>query len=191
MQVPDFRGCKIWPAHCSTRPTMRYLPRVMAPLAAAALLAGPARAVTATTQIIDGVPQVVAPQQLIVSCNPSALLSSCTSALDRVGALVTVLGLGNFRLAILPADTPLQGVLDLLRATVGIASAEPNRILIGSSAYPQTWELPAAGAPGDATLLPGTAHPVGCVLDRGAAYEAYSDYRGDYVRAPVSVPTQC
>jgi len=67
---------------------MRYLHRVLAPLAAAALLAGPAHAVTATTQIIDGVPQVIVPQQLIVSCNPTAALSLCTSALDRVGAVV-------------------------------------------------------------------------------------------------------
>ena len=169
---------------------MRYLPRVLVPLAAAAALAGPAHAVTATTQIIDGVPQVVVPQQLIVSCNPTAALSLCTSALDSVGALVSVLGLGNFRLAILPGNTPLQGVLDLLRATLGIASAEPNRVLVGSAAYPQTWEFPAAGAPGDATLMPGTAHPVVAVLDSGVAYEDYGDLHGSYVRAPVFASTE-
>ena len=150
---------------------MRYLPRVLVPIAAAAALASAARAATATTQVIDGLPQVIASQQLIVSCNAAVLPSLCTAALDLVGAVVSDLGLGNFRLAILPANTPLQGVLDLLRATLGIASAEPNRILIGSSAYPQTWEFPAAGAPGDATLMPGTAHPVVAVLDSGVAYE--------------------
>ena len=136
---------------------MRSLHRVLVPVAVALTLAGPARAVTTTTQVIDGLPQVIVPQQLIVSCNPSAALSLCTSALDSVGAVVTLLGLGNFRLAILPANTPLQGVLDLLRGTLGIASAEPNRIFIGSAVYPQTWEFPAAGAPGDMTLMPGTA----------------------------------
>src|SRR5258706_13591659 len=92
--------------------TMRSLHRILVPVALALTLAGPARAVTATTQVIDGLPQVIVPQQLIVSCNPSAALSLCTSALDSVGAVVTLLGLGSFRLAILPANTPLQGVLD-------------------------------------------------------------------------------
>ncbi|HYR18555.1 MAG TPA: S8 family serine peptidase [Myxococcales bacterium] len=169
---------------------MRSLPRVLVPVALALALAGPARAVTATTQVIDGLPQVIVPQQLIVSCNPSAALSLCTSALNSVGAIVSVLGLGNFRLAILPANTPLQGVLDTLRGALGIASAEPNRILIGSAAYPQTWEFPAAGAPGDMTLLPGTAHPIVAVLDSGVAYENYADLRGSYARAPVFASTQ-
>jgi len=169
---------------------MRSLPRVLVPVAVALALAGPARAVTATTQVIDGLPQVIVPQQLIVSCNPSAALSLCTSALNSVGAIVSVLELGNFRLAILPANTPLQVVLDTLRGALGIASAEPNRILIGSAAYPQTWEFPAAGAPGDMTLLPGTAHPIVAVLDSGVAYENYADLRGSYARAPVFASTQ-
>ena len=169
---------------------MRYLPRVLVPIAAAAALASPARAATATTQVIDGLPQVIASQQLIVSCNPAVLPSLCTAALDLVGAVVSDLGLGNFKLAILPATAPLQGVLDALRATLAIASAEPNRILIGSAAYPQTWEFTAAGAPGDMTLMPGTAHPIVAVLDSGVAYEDYADFRGSYARAPVFASTQ-
>ena len=169
---------------------MRYLPRVLVPIAAAAALASPARAATATTQVIDGLPQVIASQQLIVSCNAAVLPSLCTAALDLVGAVVSDLGLGNFKLAILPATAPLQGVLDALRATLAIASAEPNRILIGSAAYPQTWEFTAAGAPGDMTLMPGTAHPIVAVLDSGVAYEDYADFRGSYARAPVFASTQ-
>src|SRR3954454_7842576 len=134
-------------------------------LAALIALAGEARASSNVTQVIDGLPQVVAPQQLIVSCNPAVLPGLCTQALKLVGAVVRATGLGGFELAELPAGASLQAALDLLRASLGIASAEPNRILIGSALHPQTWEFPAAGAPGDSTLLPGTAHPLVAVLD--------------------------
>src|SRR5712664_550034 len=120
---------------------MRPLPRNLIPIAAALALGIPAQAATTTTQVIDGLPQVIAPQQMIVSCNP-VLLNLCTGALNAVGAVVADLGLGNFKLALLPPWVPLQGTLDLLRAALGIASAEPNRILIGSAAYPQTWQFP-------------------------------------------------
>jgi serine protease len=154
-------------------------------LAAAVALAGPARATSKVTQVVDGLPQVIAPQQVIVSCNPAVLQSLCTQALSLVGAVVTATGLGGFNLAVLPAGTSLQAVLDTLRASLAIASAEPNRILIGSTLYPQTWEFPAAGAPGDSTLLPGTEHPLVAVLDSGVAYENYRDALGSYVQAPV------
>src|SRR5712692_4500813 len=131
---------------------MRLRPRTLIPIVAA-LLAGPVQSTTTTIQIIDGLPQVIAPQQVIVRCSPG-LLGLCTTALNSVGAIVGGLGLGNFQLALLPPNTPLQPVLDLLRATLGIASAEPNRILIGSTVYPQTWEFPAANAPGDHSLMP-------------------------------------
>jgi serine protease len=148
-------------------------------------LAGPARATSNVTQVIDGLPQVIAPQQMIVSCNPSVLQSVCTQAIGLVSGVVTATGLGGFNLVALPAGASLQAALDTLRASLGIASAHPNRILIGSTTYPQTWEFPAAGAPGDSTLLPGTAHPLVAVLDSGVAYEDYRDVFGTYKQAPV------
>jgi len=167
---------------------MRLPPRTLIPIVAA-LLAAPVPAATTTTQIIDGLPQVIAPQQVIVRCNPG-LLGLCTNVLNSVGAVVGGLGLGDFQLALLPSNTPLQPVLDLLRATLGIASAEPNRILIGSTIYPQTWEFPAADAPGDYSLMPAASHPVVAVLDSGAAYENYADASGTYAMAPAFATTQ-
>src|SRR5260370_7516738 len=158
-------------------------------LAAVLALAGPARATSKVTQVIDGLPQVIAPQQMIVSCNPLVLPSVCTQALGLVGGVVTATGLGGFTLVALPAGASLQAALDTLRAALGIASADPNRILIGSAFYPQTWEFPAAGAPGDSTLLPRTAHPLVAVLDSGVAYENYRDAPGRYKHAPVLSPT--
>jgi hypothetical protein len=163
---------------------MLALRRTLVPIVAAMSLAAPARAVSMTTQVIDGVPQVIVPQQLIVSCTPG-LLNLCSGALSKVSAVVTDTGLGNFLLATLPLGASLQSVLDLLRATLGVDSAEPNRIFVGSAAYPQTWHFPAAGEPGDATLLPGTQHPVVAVLDTGVAYEKF----GASVRAPVFAST--
>src|SRR5258708_22133583 len=128
-------------------------------LAAAVALAGPARATSQVTQVVDGLPQVIAPQQVIVSCNPAVLQSLCTQALSLVGAVVTATGLGGFNLAVLPAGTSLQAVLDTLRASLAIASADPNRILIRSTLYPQTWEFPAAGPPPAHTPLPRAGHP--------------------------------
>src|SRR5260370_21152053 len=154
-------------------------------LAAVLALAGPARATSKVTQVIDGLPQVIAPQQMIVSCTLLVLPSVCTQALNLVGGVVTATGLGGFTLVALPAGASLQAALDTLRAALGIASADPNRILIGSAFYPQTWEFPAAGAPGDSTLLPGTAHPLVAVLDSGVAYENYRDALGSYKQAPV------
>src|SRR2546428_8546816 len=116
-----------------------------------------ATAVPHVTQVIDGLPQVIAPQQMIVSCDPAVLPDLCAAALNTVGAIVAVVGQGAFNLAILPDGVDLQGALDTLRGLPGISSAEPNRILIGSSAYPQTWNFPAMDAPGDATLLPASA----------------------------------
>ena len=153
-------------------------------MAAALAFAAPARAVPMTTQVIDGVPQVIVPQQMIVSCTPG-LLNLCSGALSSIGATVTDTGLGNFQLATLPLGASLQSVLDLLRATLGIASAEPNRVFIGSTAHPQTWHFPAADAPGDSTLLPGTQHPIVAVLDTGVAYEK----RGGFAPAPVFAST--
>lgn len=150
-----------------------------------AMAAKPAHAVTAVTQVIDGAPQVIAPQQLIVSCNPSALLS-CSNALGAVGATVVALGQDVFKLVALPDGVSLQGALDTLRGTLGIASADPNRIFLGSTGYPQTWHFPAMGAPGDATLLPLTQSPIVAVLDSGVAYESYSECLGPtYAQAPV------
>src|SRR4051812_2307724 len=101
------------------------------------------------TQVIDGLPQVVAPGQLIVSCNPAVLPGVCNAVLAAVGATVAALGVGGFTLAVLPAGLGLQPVLDTLRASPAIASAEPNRVVIGSTLHPQTWHFPAVGAPGD------------------------------------------
>jgi len=138
-------------------------------------------AVPNVTQAIDGLPQVIAPQQLIVSCDPLTL-GLCTTALNAVGAVVIATGLGGFNLAMLPAGVSLQNALDTLRISSAIASVEPNRILIGSTTYPQTWHFPAIDAPGDATLLPGShAPPLVAVLDTGVAYESFGPYR----RAPV------
>ncbi|HEY4884736.1 MAG TPA: S8 family serine peptidase [Myxococcales bacterium] len=144
-------------------------------------LARRADAVPNVTQAIDGLPQVIAPQQLIVSCNPLTL-GLCTTALNAVGAVVIATGLSAFDLAVLPAGASLQNVLDTLRISSAIASVEPNRILIGSASYPQTWHFPAIDAPGDATLLPGShSPPLVAVLDTGVAYENFGAYR----RAPV------
>jgi hypothetical protein len=137
----------------------------------------------AVTQVIDGLPQVVAPQQLIVSCRPTVLPLLCTGALASVTATVIATGQGVFNLVALPDLVPLQSALDTLRASSVIATAEPNRILIGSTAYPQTWHFPAVQAPGDATMLPNEASPVVAVLDTGIAYE--SDWLGVHQRAPV------
>jgi len=144
-------------------------------------LARRADAVPNVTQAIDGLPQVIAPQQLIVSCDPLTL-GLCTTALNALGAVVIATGLGAFDLAVLPAGASLQNALDTLRISSAIASVEPNRILIGSASYPQTWHFPAIDAPGDATLLPGShAPPLVAVLDTGVAYESF----GPYKRAPV------
>src|SRR5207244_8399119 len=111
------------------------------------------------------------------------LPSLCATALATVGAVVTTVGQAAYSLAVLPDGVSLQSVLDTLRATTAIASADPNRILIGSTAYPQTWHFPAMDAPGDATLLPWGASPIVAVLDTGIAYE--SDPFGIYVQAPL------
>jgi len=66
------------------------------------ILARRAEALPNVTQVIDGVPQVVAPQQLIVSCNTGVLPDLCTAALDTVGAVVVAVGQSAFNLAILP-----------------------------------------------------------------------------------------
>ena len=153
-----------------------------------------ATAVPHVTQVIDGLPQVIAPQQMIVSCDPAVLPDLCAAALNTVGAIVAVVGQAAFNLAILPDGVDLQGALDTLRGLPGISSAEPNRILIGSSAYPQTWNFPAMDAPGDATLLPASTTsasanaPVVAVLDTGIAYRA--DWWGMYARAPAFDATQ-
>src|SRR5262249_47941484 len=90
-----------------------------------------------------------------------------------------------------PPGVSLQGTLDTLRATTGILSADPNRVFLGSATYPQTWHFPAAGAPGDSSLLYASASPpVVAVLDTGVAYEAYSDASGTYSQAPVFATTQ-
>jgi hypothetical protein len=153
--------------------------------------AGAAGAVSRVTQIIDGLPQVIAPQQIIVSCDVALLPVSCSNALALVGATIIATGRAAFNLAQLPAEVSLQGALDTLRAAAGIASAEPNRILIGSATYPQTWHFPASGAPGDSSLLFASARPpVVAVLDSGVAYERYQDLSGKYARAPVFDATQ-
>jgi len=144
-------------------------------------LTAAAGAVPNVTQVIDGLPQVVAPQQLIVSCNPAVLPSVCNGVLGSVGALVASAGQAAFQLLVLPDGVSLQGVLDTLRASTAIASAEPNRILLGSAAYPQTWHFPAIQAPGDATLLPARSSPIVAVLDTGIAFE--ND--GLHARAPA------
>ncbi|HWE22769.1 MAG TPA: S8 family serine peptidase [Myxococcales bacterium] len=154
--------------------------QVAGPLVALLGLAGPAGAVDRVTQVIDGLPQVIAPQQIIVSCAspvlPLQLLplpDDCLSALASLGVGLQdiLLGQSVFNLVQLGPDIPLQGTLDTLRAATGIASADPNRIFLGSTTYPQTWHFPAAGAPGDSTLLSGSAAPIVAVLDTGVAYE--------------------
>src|SRR5882672_9200658 len=123
-------------------------------------LARRAEAVDNVTQVIDGLPQVIAPQQLIVSCDPSALPGVCTATLNAAHAFVIATGGAGFDLALLLDGFPLQDALDALRVSPDIASVEPNRILIGSStSYPQTWHFPAIDAPGDATLLPSSPAP--------------------------------
>lgn len=151
-------------------------------------LAGGARATPAVTQVIDGLPQVIAPQQIVVRCNPAVLPSLCSAALDGVGAVLDVVGQAAFNLLSLPDGISLQGALDTLRAATAIASAEPNRILIGSATWPQTWHFPAVGAPGDATLLPPGSSPLVAVVDSGIAYE--DQFFGVYRRAPVFSGTQ-
>jgi len=162
-------------------------------------LARRAEAVDNVTQVIDGLPQVIAPQQLIVSCDPLALPGVCTATLNAAHAFVIATGGAGFDLALLLDGFPLQDALDALRVSPDIASVEPNRILIGSStSYPQTWHFPAIDAPGDATLLPSSpappvvapappvvapAPPVVAVLDTGVAYE--TDLLGMYQQAPV------
>jgi serine protease len=146
-------------------------------------MAGTAHAVPNVTQVIDGLPQVVAPQQLIVSCSPSVQQVFCASALASVGATIVATGQAAFNLAVLPNGVSLQSALDTLRASTAIASADPNRILIGSTTYPQTWNFPAVQAPGDSTLLPAGASPLVAVVDTGIAYE--SDLLGLHARAPV------
>ena len=154
-------------------------------LFALVLAAFPASAVSRVTQVIDGLPQVVAPQQIIVSCQPGALLS-CSNALRLVGATVVATGQAAFDLVQLPLGVSLQAALDTLRAATGIASAGPNRIHIGSTTYPQTWHFPASGAPGDSSLLSASARaPIVAVLDSGVAYEDYQDLSGTYARASV------
>ena len=160
-------------------------------LALFALASFPAGAVSRVTQVIDGLPQVIAPQQIIVSCDPGALPLACTNALALVGATIAATGQAVFNLVQLPAGVSLQNALDTLRAATGIASAEPNRIFIASATYPQTWHFPASGAPGDSSLLsPGAAPPIVAVLDSGVAYEDYLDLSGAYARAPVFDATQ-
>jgi Subtilase family len=164
---------------------------VVGSLIALLALAGPAGAVPRVTQVIDGLPQVIAPQQIIVECDPASLPIVCSNALALVGATVVAVGQTVFNLVQLPAGVPLQGALDTLRAATGIASAEPNRIFLGSTAYPQTWHFPAAGAPGDSTLLfASVPAPVVAVLDTGVAYENYFDLSGTYAQAPVFSGTQ-
>src|SRR6266852_2269533 len=156
-----------------------------------ALAGSPAGAVPRVTQVIDGLPQVIAPQQIIVSCDPAVLPILCSNALDLVGATILDTGLAAFSLAQLPDGVSLQDALDTLRAAAGIASAEPNRIFLGSATYPQTWHFPASGAPGDSSLLSASAAaPVVAVLDSGVAYEDYLDLSGTYARAPVFDATQ-
>lgn len=168
---------------------MAPVPRLVKLAAISIALAAPARAVPAVVQVVDGAPQVIAPQQIIVSCNPDALLS-CSNALASIGATILAAGQDVFKLLLLPDGVSLQGALDTLRGTLGIASAEPNRIFLGSTAYPQTWHFPAIAAPGDATLLPGATSPVVAVLDSGVAYETYQDFLGPtYAPAPVFAAT--
>ncbi len=142
-----------------------------------------ALAVPDTTEVIDGLPQVIAPQQIIVRCNPGVLASTCAAALDAVGAVVAVVGRAAFDLALLPEGVSLQGALDTLRASTAISSADPNRILIGSATWPQTWHFPAIEAPGDSPSLQAGASPIVAVLDTGIAYE--DSMFGAYRRAPV------
>jgi len=167
---------------------------VVGSLIALLALAGPAGAVPRVTQVIDGLPQVIAPQQVIVSCDQALLLINptvCSDALAPFAPTIVSMGQGVFELVQLGPGVDLQGALDTLRATAGIASAEPNRIFLGSTAYPQTWHFPAAGAPGDYTLLFANAPaPVVAVLDSGVAYENYFDLSGTYAQAPVFAATQ-
>jgi serine protease len=161
------------------------------------LAAAPGRAVPAVTQVIDGLPQVIAPQQLIFSCNGGGFPLLCSIALANAGATVSAVGQDVFSLATLPAGVSLQSALDTLRASGAIASAEPNRIFLGSTTYPQTWNFPAAGAPGDSSLLPGrpspfvaAPSPLVAVIDSGVAYENTSSLLGPgFTQAPVFAAT--
>ncbi|HYS07399.1 MAG TPA: S8 family serine peptidase [Myxococcales bacterium] len=153
---------------------------VSAALFCALALSRAATAVPNVTQVIDGVPQVIAPQQIVIRCDPTVLSTLCTAALDAVGAVLAVTGLSGFNLAILPDGLPLQNALDALRVSSAISSAEPNRILIGSTAYPQTWHFPAMDAPGDDTLLPKKSKGlIVAVLDTGIAYQSREDWNGN------------
>src|SRR5258708_40333856 len=84
------------------------------PAGAGSAGAGPANpgpdgagAVYRVTQVIDGLPQVIAPQQIIVSCNPAVLPVLCSNALALVGATIITTGRAAFNLARLPADVAL------------------------------------------------------------------------------------
>src|SRR5260370_11723486 len=124
------------------------------PAGAGSAGAGPANlgpagagAVSRVTQVIDGLPQVIAPQQIIVSCDPAVLPVLCSNALALVRATIISTGQAAFNLVRLPNGVSLQGALATLRAATRIPSAQPNPILIGSATYPQTWHFPARGAP--------------------------------------------
>src|SRR5438105_7749470 len=80
-----------------------------------------ASAVPNVTQVIDGLPQVIAPQQIIVQCNPALLPLLCTTALDTVGAGVAMAGQTALDLAVLPVCFSLKGAMDTLRALPGIS----------------------------------------------------------------------
>src|SRR5260370_19197176 len=104
------------------------------PAGAGSAGAGPANlgpagagAVSRVTQVIDGLPQVIAPQQIIVSCDPAVLPVLCSNALALVGATIITTGRAAFNLARLPEDASRQDALGTLRAATGSASAQPNR----------------------------------------------------------------
>jgi len=109
-------------------------------------------------------------------------LGLCTTALNALGAVVIATGLGAFDLASCPPAPLCQNALDTLRISSAIASVEPNRILIGSASYPQTWHFPAIDRP---ATYPAAGQPcpsTRCRLDTGVAYESF----GPYKRRPYS-----
>src|SRR4051812_44567492 len=89
-------------------------------LVAALGIAGSARALPQVTQVIDGLPQVIAPQQLIVRCTPGVLPAACAQVLAAVNAVVVATGEAAFQLLELPDGISLQGVIDTLRAASSI-----------------------------------------------------------------------
>jgi hypothetical protein len=140
--------------------------------------------------LVDGVTQLVAPQQVVLSFAPASDPASRAAAMAAANVTVLNPGTGPYLLGVVNAQTPLQTALDLLRANPLVTSAEPNRVCGSAGVAPALWNYPAMNAPGDASLIPGSATaPLVAVLDTGVAYEDYADAYFTYARASAFATT--